>query len=102
MPLLNYMREFSLIIPLLNDVQLKKIRRYVSEIFEKNEGESSSFGATNRVLTVILLVRKVSETLTLQKTGGERILHIVEKFLTSERARFYSRYICSLFTLCFK
>ena len=90
------MREFSSIIPLANDMSLKKIHRYVSEIFEKNEGESSSFGATNRVLTVILLVRKVSETLPLQETGGERILHIVEKFLTSERARFHSRPIFSL------
>ena len=53
-------------------------------IFEKNEGELLSFGITTRVSTVILLVRKVTETLTLQKTGEGRIFHTVEQFLLAK------------------
>ena len=65
----------------------------------KNEGESSSFGATSRVLTVILLVRKVTEILTLQKTDREHVLHTVENFITKKGARFQSPPILSLVEL---
>ena len=46
--------------------------------------ESSDREKSNRDICLIYL------------SGGERDLHIVENFITDERARFYSRYICSL------
>ena len=39
---------------------------------------------------------KINETNETKKTDGERDLHIVEKFITNERARFHSRPIFSL------
>ena len=50
------------------------------------------FGYFKRPLTV----EKVTETIASKKTGRECDLHIVEKFITNERARFHSRSIFSL------